>query len=179
MQPNSDAELLTAQPATTSRRLIFHPLVVVTCSIAAGAACAAWITWRRSGSDLEAQYVYVVPIIVAFMAFLSDRAEHGHRFSRAGVAIDLAVVGTAILRVVTRLPFISGHALFLSYAMLGPSTLVTRITASVVLGEVIYLKYFVWHDPITSTVGIVLGTIAALLARRVGSKRKDEAPIAA
>jgi len=40
--------------------------------------------------------------------------------------------------------------------------------------EVIYLKYFVWHDPITSSTGIVLGTIAAMSARRFGRKGEPE-----
>ena len=45
--------------------------------------------------------------------------------------------------------------------------------------EVIYLKYFVWHDPITSSSGIVLGAIAAVTARRFGRKIETEDRLAA
>ena len=83
------------------------------------------------------------------------------------------------MRVVGNVPFVSGHTLFLSYAILGPASRVTRITASLIMLEVIYLKYFVWHDPITSTSGIVLGTIAALIARRFGRKDANEQRLAA
>lgn len=58
-----------------------------------------------------------------------------------------------------------GHALFLTYAILRPGSIVTRITAGIVMVEVIYLKYFVWHDFITSTMGIILASLAALLCR--------------
>lgn len=126
---------------------------------------AVWITWRFGGRNLENQYLYVVPIVVPFVSFLLDRAEQIHRLTVAGVAVDFLVVGTSLMRVVAYVPFVSGHTLFLTYAILGPASRVTQITAGLVMLEVIYLKYFVWHDPITSTVGIVLGIIAALIAR--------------
>lgn len=84
-----------------------------------------------------------------------------------------------MMRVIGNVPYISGHTLFLSYAILGPASRVTRITASLVMLEVIYLKYFVWHDPITSSSGIVLGAIAAVTARRFGKKIETEDRLAA
>jgi hypothetical protein len=79
-----------------------------------------------------------------------------------------------MMRVIGNVPYVSGHTLFLSYAILGPASRITRITASLVMLEVIYLKYFVWHDPITSTTGILLGTIAAVIARRFRRKVETE-----
>lgn len=179
MRRNSQAEdVRLDQTALTSRRLIFHPFVVLLISISGALAYAGLITWRFGERNLENQYVYVVPIIVPFVSFLLDRAEQIHRFRLAGVAIDFLVVGTAMMRVIGNVPFVSGHTLFLTYAIVGPASRVTRITASLVMVEVIYLKYFVWHDPITSTVGIVLGTIAALLARRLGNSREPQLRIA-
>lgn len=35
--------------------------------------------------------------------------------------------------------------------------------------EVIYLKYFVWHDWVTPTSGIILGSFAALIVWLYGS----------
>jgi len=161
------------------RSLIFHPFVVLVLSIGAALLYAVWITRRFGDQDLQNQFVYVVPIVVPFFSFLLDRAEQFHKLRIAGLAIDLVVVGTAIMRVVGNVPFVSGHTLFLSYAILGPASRVTRITASLVMLEVIYLKYFVWHDPITSTSGIVLGTIGALIARRFGRKDAKEQRLAA
>jgi hypothetical protein len=45
--------------------------------------------------------------------------------------------------------------------------------------EVIYLKYSVWHDPVTSTTGIVLGIIAAVATRHFGRKVETENRLAA
>ena len=38
-----------------------------------------------------------------------------------------------------------------------------RISAILVLVQTLYLKYFLWHDFVTSNVGIVLGCALALL----------------
>ena len=84
-----------------------------------------------------------------------------------------------MMRIVGRVPYISGHTLFLTYAILGPASRVTRITASLVMLEVIYLKYFVWHDPVSSSTGIVLGAIAAVTARRFARKVETENRLAA
>jgi hypothetical protein len=165
MRRSSEDQDFSARAARTARRLVFHPLVVLLISLGGALVYAAWITWRFGGRNLESQYVYVVPIVVPFVSFLLDRAEHIHSLSVASVAIDVLVVGTSMMRVVAHVPFVSGHTLFLAYAILGPASRVTRIAAALVMVEVIYLKYFVWHDPITSTVGIALGTVAALIAR--------------
>jgi hypothetical protein len=44
---------------------------------------------------------------------------------------------------------------------------IVRFAAIVVLAEAVYLKYFVWHDFVTSTVGIVLGLLAATVVLRL------------
>lgn len=84
-----------------------------------------------------------------------------------------------MMRVIGKVPYVSGHTLFLTYAILGPASRVTRITASLVMLEVIYLKYFVWHDPVSSSTGIVLGMIAAVTARRFGRNVETENQLAA
>jgi hypothetical protein len=174
MQRNSDVELTQSGTSLKIRPLIFHPFVVLLLSIAGALLYAVWVTWRFGGQNLQNQYLYVVPIVVPFLSFLLDRSERFKRASVAGLAIDFLVVGTSMMRVIGHVPYVSGHTLFLSYAIVGPASGVTRITASLVMLEVIYLKYFVWHDPITSSTGIVLGTIAAMMARRFGRKIETE-----
>ena len=144
--------------------------MVLFISIGGALLYAVWITWRFGGQKLENQYLYVIPIVVPFVSFLLDRAERIRSLSFVGMTVDFLVVGTSMMRVVGDVPFISGHTLFLTYAILSPASQVTRITASLVMLEVIYLKYFVWHDPVTSSTGIVLGIIAALITRRWGRK---------
>lgn len=62
------------------------------------------------------------------------------------------------------MPIVSGHSLFLTYVMLTTRSWVARLTAVLVLIEVIYLKAFVWRDP-TLIGGIVVGIFAALIER--------------
>ena len=173
MRPNNDVEVETAHSRTSLKRRpwIFGPFVVLLLSIGGAVLYAVWVTWRFGGQNLNNQYLYVVPIIVPFVSFLLDRIERIHHLTIAVVMVDLLVVGTSLMRVVGNVPFISGHTLFLTYAILSPASPVTRFTASLVMLEVIYLKYFVWHDPVTSSAGIGLGVIAALMSRWFGLKR--------
>lgn len=63
-------------------------------------------------------------------------------------------------------PLISGHALFLTFAMAGPSSRLTRISSAIVMIQVIYLKFFVWHDSVSPVTGMLLGLIAAFIVWR-------------
>jgi hypothetical protein len=146
-----------------SRRLLFRPLIVLLLSLTGGLVYALWAKSRMSGDNLTSQYIYVVPIVVPFVAFLLDRLQQIREATVVSAVVDLLVVGTAMMRVIGNVPYVSGHTLFLAYAILRRGSTVTRITAAIVMMETIYLKYFVWHDFITSTIGIALALIAALI----------------
>lgn len=161
-------------PRSFSRSLSFHPVVVLLLSLAGALLYAVWITWRFSGKDLSGQYIYVVPIVVPFVAFVLDRVQRLTETTIVSVLMDALVVGTAMMRVIGNVPYVSGHALFLIYAVLRPGSAVTRITAALVMLEVIYLKFFVWHDLITPLTGTVLAVIAALITRRHENSRATE-----
>ena len=150
----------------TSRSLVFHPISVLVFSLSGALLYAAWISWRFAGGDLSSQYLYVVPIVVPFVAFLFDRVRRIWEPNFVVLLIDALVVGIALMRMMGKVPYVSGHALFLVYALLRPGSKVTRITAGLVMLEVIYLKFFVWHDLITPVTGAVLAIFAALLTRR-------------
>lgn len=50
------------------------------------------------------------------------------------------------------------------------------------MAQTVYLKYFVWHDWVTSTSGIVLGYVAAIIAWQMedvvpGAQASSPAPI--
>ncbi len=146
-----------------SRRLFFHPLVVLLFSLVGAAAYTSYAVVRFPGPHLPGHLFYVVPIIVPFVAFLFDRAETFHQTRIIQFAVDALVVGTAIGRVISNVPYVSGHTIFLTYCLLSCRSRVARVTAAIVLVQVIYLKYFVLHDWVTSTNGIVLGALAALI----------------
>jgi hypothetical protein len=148
--------------------LFFHPLSVSIFSLACVLSYAAWIRWRFPGGDLRLHYIYVLPIIIPFVAFLFDRARIIREISLLQGILETLVVGVSMLRMFGYIPLISGHALFLSYAIVSPGSRLTRITAALVLLQVIYLKLFVWHDFITPLTGIFLGLLAALVVRRFG-----------
>lgn len=150
----------------SKRPFIFHPLVVLFCSLLGAALYAAYVTLRFPAGGRAGQYVYVVPIVVPFVAFLFDRAERFHRLSLIRLAIDALVTGTAMWRALGYVPFVSGHSLFLTHTVLTARSRVAQVAAALVLLQVIYLKYVVWHDWVSSTSGIVLGTAAAFIWRR-------------
>lgn len=150
----------------SSRPLLFYPLPALLFSLAGSCLYAIYAALRFSGDKLFNQYFYVVPIVVPFIAFLLDRAEGFRRRKTLQISIDVFIVLTAMWRVIGDVPYISGHALFLTYSLLSSRSRVMQITSAMVMMEVIYLKFFVWQDRTTLISGIVLGSTAALIARR-------------
>ncbi|HKO45391.1 MAG TPA: hypothetical protein VJU84_19105 [Pyrinomonadaceae bacterium] len=157
-----------------TRSLIFHPVSVVAISIASALLYAWWVTSRFPGGNLTHHYIYVVPIVVPFVAFILDRADRVYVTSPLAAATDALVVFISLLRMLALVPLISGHALFLGYAVLRPGSLVTRVSAALLLSETVYLKFFVWHDPVSPTIGIALATAAALFTRRIENTKQGQ-----
>lgn len=143
-------------------------------SLTGAALYALYATLRFPGDSLWGQYFYVTPIVVPFAAFLFDRAARRRKVNAFQLIADALVVATAMWRALGHVPYISGHTLFLTYALLSTRSRVAQITAGVVMLQVIYLKYIVWGDWITSTNGIVLGILAALVRMWLGAKADVE-----
>lgn len=143
------------------KSLVFHPLFVLFVSLSAALLFAGFAIWRYEGEWRDLLVYYFAPIGVPFVAYLFDRAEHWRKIIWF---IDIPVVILALLRSVYPIPIVSGHSLFLTYAMFTTRSWVARLTAALVLVEVIYLKVFVWRDP-TLIGGIVVGIFAALVER--------------
>ena len=149
--------------------LAFHPLSVSIVSVFCVVAYAVWMRWRFPGGDLTQHYIYVLPIIVPFVSFLFDRGRVFRQITWLQGTIEVLVVAISILRMLGYLPIVSGHALFLSYAIAAPVSKLTRLTAALVMIQVIYLKVFVWHDFITPVAGTLLGLTAALVVSQLGA----------
>ena len=110
--------------------------------------------------------MYVLPIIVPFVAFLFDRADQFRKAGLLELSLDSAVVAISILRAFGGVPLVSGHALFLIYAIARPGSRLTKITAGLVMIQVLYMKFYLWHDLITPVTGTALGLLAAAIVRR-------------
>ena len=152
-------------------KLIFHPLFVLSSSALGILIYISFMRWRHPGGDLSNNFMYVLPIIVPFVAFLFDRAEQFSNACFLELILDSAVVFTSIMRAIGDVPFVSGHALFLSYAIARPGRRLTKLTAAAVMIQVLYLKFYVWHDLITPVTGIALGLLAAVVVRRQTTSR--------
>jgi hypothetical protein len=142
---------------------IYHPATGLIGSALAVIGYAAVMRWRFPGGDLSNHFIYVLPIIVPFISFLFDRARRISDVSWFEFLIDAAVVTVSIMRMLGQVPYISGHALFLSYAIARPGSRLTRVMAALVMLQVLYLKLFVWHDMITPATGTALGLAAAMI----------------
>jgi hypothetical protein len=139
------------------KSVLFHPATVLTIALVAAILFAIVSHLQFEGDLHDLLVYYFAPIGVPFVAYVFDRAEY-RRDVRWPIDIPLVIV--SFLRAVFPIPFISGHALFLSYAILTVHTRVARWTAIIILIQVAYVKLFVWHD-LTLFGGIIVGALAA------------------
>jgi len=154
------------------RQYLFHPVTILLVSITAAAIFAALVTLLFDGEFRWFLLYYFTPIGIPFVAFLFDRAEQNSLDSKIASALDLVVLIFSLIRAFIRIPLVSGHALFLVYCLLTARSKVARITAVLVLVQVIYLKIFVTHDTALFG-GVIAGCLAALLYRRVKPIERD------
>jgi hypothetical protein len=149
------------------RKQIFRPRIVLLCSLAGAGLVGLWLlrqpSVRATVFDPSGTLQYFVPLMVPMIAFMFERVEHVREANFFQHGLDFLVFGLAVGRVVGDVPFISGHTLLLSYALVCSRSRIVRISAILVLVQTLYLKYFLWHDFVTSNVGIVLGCALALL----------------
>jgi len=127
-------------------------------------AFAGLLVLVASGERLDNLLVYDVPIGVPFVLFLLERWRLPNRRPRRAWALEAGVVALSLLRAVWRLPGVSGHALFLTYAIGTARTSLLRVVSALVLIEVLYFKFFVWGD-LTAVGGLLLGATAAWVER--------------
>jgi hypothetical protein len=149
------------------RKQIFRPRIVLLCSLAGAGLVGLWLlrqpSVRATVFDPSGTLQYFVPLMVPMIAFMFERVEHVREANFFQHGLDFLVFGLAVGRVVGDVPFISGHTLLLSYALVCSRSRIVRISAILVLVQTLYLKYFLWHDFVTPTVGIILGSALALL----------------
>ena len=152
--------------------------MVLLCSFAGATLIGLWLlrqsSVRATAFDPSGTFQYFVPLMVPVIAFMFERVEHTREANFFQHGVDFLVFGLAVGRVVGDVPYISGHTLLLSYALVCSKSRIVRIPAVLVLAQTLYLKYFVWHDFITSNVGIVLGCALALLVAVLPKSKREE-----
>ncbi len=151
---------------------LFHPITVLTTAAVATAVFALLVYIIFDGDRRPYVLYYSAPIGIPFVCFIFDRAERYKTIPKALWIVDVAVLIIALTRALVPIPLISGHAIFLSYALLTSYTKVTRITAALIMLQVAYLKIFLWHD-VTILGGVILGSLAAVAYRRLRLTSKD------
>lgn len=151
------------------RKRLASPFVALGLALSAAGLFALASALFLQGDLRDLLVYYFAPVGVPFVCFLADRLQY------PGLPLlDVPVVILALLRAAFPIPLISGHSLFLTYALLTTRTWVARITAVAVLAQVVYLKAFAWHDA-TIVGGAALGVAAAWAYRTV--KRRSLALI--
>ncbi len=148
------------------KNIFFRPLIVLGVSLVAALLFALLVIACFGGDARLYLLGYFMPIGIPFVACLFDRAERWRSLHPIQQAVDLAVLAISLVRIAISVPLVSGHALFLTHALLSSRSWVVRGTAAAVLLEVGYLKIFLFHDDITLVGGIILGCITALAWRR-------------
>jgi hypothetical protein len=157
------------------RKFLFHPATVLCLSLLATLCFSLSLIALSRGKTSFYSLYYVAPIGVPFAAFLFDRVERWREIIYIPLVIDVFIVGLSLARAEVAIPLLSGHSLFLSYALLTARSRVAQITALLVMIQVLYLKLFVWHD-FEVFGGILLGCVAGFFFRKNtnGKQLKDE-----
>jgi hypothetical protein len=144
---------------------LFHPLLVIAISgiVTLIFVITMLLLPRFAGEGRFYLFYYHAPIAFAFVTYLFDRAKQWRAIQPRRWAIEASVVGLALSRTLVLVPFISGHALFLTYFILTASSRFARWVAALVMLDVIYVK-LVFVQDLTLLGGAAVGLLAALLA---------------
>jgi hypothetical protein len=147
---------------------IFQPPLVLLCSLTGAALVGLYLlrfeNVRADVLNPAGTFQYFVPLMVPCFAFTIERVQNVRRANFFQHGVDFLVFGLAVGRVVGgKVLFISGHTLLLSYMLVSSRSKIVRIASILVLGQTLFLKYYLWHDFVTSNVGLVLGCALALI----------------
>jgi hypothetical protein len=152
--------------------VVFHPLTALGVALFAAVLVALLLGVRLDGPARSFAIFYVVPVGVPFVMYGFDRAARWRDIRPIQWAIDLVVLMLSLSRAfTTAIPLISGHALFLTYALLTGRSWVMRVVTILVMLQVAYLKLFVMSD-VTLFGGFVVGLVASVGFQRAQDWRQ-------
>jgi hypothetical protein len=108
---------------------------------------------------------YLAPLVPAVVLCARERLADRADYSRTALVLDCSVFVLAATRTVSGvLPF-SGHMLFLTYALLTVRSAALRLFVGVLWLETAYFKLVLWDDPLSWSVGLLLGAVLGLVFR--------------
>src|ERR1700752_1802827 len=157
---------------------IFQPHLVLLCSLTGAALVGLYLLTseqvRANVLDPGGTFQYFVPLMVPCFAFIIERVQNVRKANFFQHGVDFLVFGLAVGRVMGReVLHISGHTLLLSYMLVSSRSRIVLVTALLVLGQTLFLKYYFWGDFVTSNVGMLVGCALALIVRWTASLDKD------
>lgn len=155
-------DAVRSRPNSNTCDPLFRPASMLGAALAATALFCALITLTFEGQKQTFYLYYFAPVALPFTCFLIERTDMLRSAPRWPYLVDLPVLILSMVRAFYPLPFISGHAFFLTYALLTTNTWPARASAALVLLEVIILKVFVWHDA-TLLGGMAVAGLSALI----------------
>lgn len=166
---------IAANSRNEPQSLIFEPRLVLLCSLTGATLVGLYLLSyqhvRANVLDPGGTFQYFVPLMVPCFAFMIERLQHVRKAGFFQHGVDLLVFGLAIGRVLGKeVMHISGHTLLLSYMLVSSRSKIVLISSMVVLGQTLFLKYYVWGDFVTSNVGMILGCALALSVKWVSRK---------
>ena len=147
---------------------IFQPSLVLLCSLAGAALVGLYLCRyeyvRATVLDPAGTFQYFVPLMVPCFAFMIERVQHVRQATFFQHGVDFLVFGLAVGRVLGKeVLHISGHTLLLSYMLVSSRSKIVLISSILVLGQTLFLKYYVWGDFVTANVGLIVGCALALI----------------
>jgi|SRR5215213_81388 len=159
---------------------ILQPGLVLLCSLTGAALVGLYLVRnehvRATVLDPAGTFQYFVPLMVPCFAFMIERVQNVRKATFFQHGVDFLVFGLAVGRVVGgEVRYVSGHTLLLSYMLVSSRSRIVRISSIVVLGQTLFLKYYIWGDVVTSNVGLVLGCALALIVWRLSTPAKPTA----
>ncbi|HEU4932720.1 MAG TPA: hypothetical protein VFT48_11600 [Pyrinomonadaceae bacterium] len=154
---------------------IFQPHLVLLYSLTGAALVGLYLLRyeyvRANVLDPEGTFQYFVPLMVPCFAFMIERVQNVRKANFFQHGVDFLVFGLAVGRVLGReVLHISGHTLLLSYMLVSSRSKIVLIASVVVLGQTLFLKYYLWGDFVTSNVGMIVGCALALIVKWVSRR---------
>jgi hypothetical protein len=165
-QPDDDVLRVKTGPQLS----IFQPGLILLCSLTGAALVGLYLLRsehvRANILDPAGTFQYFVPLMVPCFAFMIERVQHVRQANFFQHGVDFLVFGLAVGRVTGGdVRYVSGHTLLLSYMLVSSKSKIVLIASILVLGQTLYLKYYLWGDFISSNMGLVLGCVLALIVR--------------
>lgn len=155
------------QAISQAGRVVFQPMVGFVVLLGGAVGLAVMKILQAGGFDRSYYVYYYIPMLAPFAAYAADRFRQRGRLRVFHWGLDVAVLALSVVRAFRPWPpFISGHALFLTYVLMTARGWTARLAAGVVMLEVIYLKLFAWHDA-TLFGGMAAGLVCGYLFRRI------------